>query len=163
VRHLALNDCISRAFGAAGIPVRKEPAGLVQKDGKHPDGCTLIPRRGGRPLAWDVTVCTTVAASYVTAASQSAGAAAEQLAESKSLIYAELSAADEFQSVAAETHGPMDEATISFISELARKISEYSDDPLDSRYFFKRVSMLIQRYNSILFRETFPAEDEIDT
>jgi len=86
VRHLALNDCISRAFGAAGIPVRKEPAGLVQKDGKHPDGCTLIPRRGGRPLAWDVTVCTTVAASYLTAASQSAGAAAEQLAESKSLL-----------------------------------------------------------------------------
>jgi len=33
----------------------------------------------------------------------------------------------------------------------------------DSRYFFKRVSVLIQRYNSILFRETFPAEDEIDT
>jgi len=163
VRHLALNDCISRAFGAAGIPVRKEPAGLVQKDGKHPDGCTLIPRRGGRPLAWDVTVCTTVAASYVTAASQSAGAAAEQLAESKSLIYTELSAADKFQPVAVETHGPTDEATISFISELARKISEYSDDPLDSRYFFQRVSMLIQRYNSILFRETFPAEDEIDT
>ena len=51
---------ISRAFGAAGIPVRKEPAGLVQKDGKRPDGCTLIPWRDGRPLACDVTVCTTV-------------------------------------------------------------------------------------------------------
>ena len=61
VRHHALNDCIGRAFGTAGIPVRKEPAGLVQKDGKRPDGCTLIPWRGGRPLAWDVTV----AASYV--------------------------------------------------------------------------------------------------
>ena len=76
VRHHALNDCSSRAFGAAGIPVRKEPAGLVQKDGKRPHGCTLIPWRGGRRLAWDVTVCTTVAASYVTAASQSTGAAA---------------------------------------------------------------------------------------
>ena len=43
------------------------------------------------------------------------------------------------------------------------KISEYSGDPFDSRYFFQRVSVLIQRYNSILFRETFPAEDEIDT
>jgi len=51
---------ISRAFGAAGIPVRKEPAGLVQKDGKRPDGCTLIPWRDGRPLACDVTVCTIV-------------------------------------------------------------------------------------------------------
>jgi len=92
-----LNDLISRAFGAAGIPVGKKPAGLVQKDGKRPDGCTLIPWRGGRPVAWDVTVCTTVAASYVTAASQSAGAAAKQPAERKSLKYAELSAAYEFQ------------------------------------------------------------------
>ena len=57
MRHHALNDCSSRAFGAAGIPVRKEPAGLVQKDGKRPHGCTLIRWRGGRPLAWDVTVC----------------------------------------------------------------------------------------------------------
>jgi len=85
VRHRALNGCISRAFGAAGIPVRKEPAGLVQKDGKRPYGCTLTPWRGGRPLAWDVTVCTTVAASYVAAASQSTGAAAEHAAERKSL------------------------------------------------------------------------------
>jgi len=30
----------------------------------------------GRPVAWDITVCTTVAASYVTPVSQSAGAAA---------------------------------------------------------------------------------------
>ena len=51
----------------------------------------------------------------------------------------------------------MDEATISFISELGRNISEYSGDPFDSRYFFRRVSVLIQRYNSILFPETFPA------
>ena len=72
-------------------------------------------------------------------------------------------AAYEFQPVAVETHGPMDEATISFISELRRKISEYSGDPFDSRYFFQRVSMLIQRYSSILFCETFPIEDEIDT
>jgi len=99
------NGCTSRAFGTAGIPVRKEPAGLVQEDGKRPDGCTLIRWRGGRRLAWDVTVCTTVAASYMTAASQSAGAAAEQAAERKSLKYAELSAAYEFQPVAVEKQG----------------------------------------------------------
>jgi len=39
------------------------------------------------------------------------------------------------------------QATIYFISELGRKISEYSDDPFDSRYFTQRVSVLIQRYN----------------
>jgi len=125
VRHNALRDCISRAFGATGIPVRKEPAGVVQKDGKRPDGCTLIPWRGGRPVAWDVTVCTTVAAaSYVTAASQSAGAAAEQAAARKSLKYAALSIDYELQPVAVEAHGPMDEATISFVSQLGRQWAE---------------------------------------
>jgi len=62
----------------------KEPACLVQKE-----GFTLIPWCGGRPLAWGVIVCTTVAASRVTAA----GAAAEQAADRKSLKYAELPAA----------------------------------------------------------------------
>jgi len=42
VRYHALKDCIGRAFNAAGILVRKEPVGLVQKDGKRPDGCILI-------------------------------------------------------------------------------------------------------------------------
>ena len=54
----------------------------------------------------------------------------------------------------------MDETTISFISELGRKFSEYSGDPFDSRYFFRPAHSV---NNSILFRETFPAEDEIDT
>ena len=49
------------------------------------------------------------------------------------------------------------------IKYLDNKTSEYSGNPFDSRYFSQRVSMLIQRYNSILFRETFPAEGEIDT
>ena len=56
------------AFSAAAIPVNKEPSGLAHKDEKRPDGRTLIPWRGGKPLAWDVTVCTTVADSYLTAA-----------------------------------------------------------------------------------------------
>jgi len=55
----------------------------------------------------------------------------------------------------------MDDSTILSLS-FGRKISEYSGDPFDSRYCFLRVSVLIQRYDSILFRETFPAKDEID-
>jgi len=34
VRHRTLNACISRAFSAAGIPLKKEPADLVQSDRK---------------------------------------------------------------------------------------------------------------------------------
>ena len=72
VRHHALNDCNSRAFSPAGIPVKTEQAGLVRSDGKQPEGCTLIPWHVGKPLAWAVTVCTT------TTASHTAGAAADK-------------------------------------------------------------------------------------
>ena len=162
VRHHALNECISRAFSAAGIPLRKEPAGLVQRDGKRPDGCTLIPWRGGKPLAWwYVTVGTTVADSYVTAASQSAGSVAQQAADRKCQKYGELSAAYEFQPVAVDTHGSID--TVCFLSDLGRKISEHSGDPLDGQFLFQRISVFIQRFNAILFHETFQAEDGIDT
>ena len=77
--HILLNECVSRAFSTAGIPVKKEPTGLAHKLSQRrktagaPDGCTLIlwrGPRGGKPLAWDVTVCTTVADSYLAATSQ---------------------------------------------------------------------------------------------
>ena len=60
VRHQAINDVIARAISSAGIPVTKEPAGLTRLDGKQPDGITLIPWHGGKPLMWDVTVVSTV-------------------------------------------------------------------------------------------------------
>ena len=43
VRHHALNECVSRTFSAESILVKKEPTGLAHNDGKHPDGCILIP------------------------------------------------------------------------------------------------------------------------
>ena len=33
LRHNALNECVSRAFSAVGIPVKKKPSGLAHKDG----------------------------------------------------------------------------------------------------------------------------------
>ena len=76
--------------------MRKEQDGLVQKDKKRPDGSTFIPWCGSKPLAWNVIVCTTVADSYLTTASQSASSVAEQAAVRKSLKYTELSAGHKF-------------------------------------------------------------------
>ena len=58
--HQAINDVIARAITAAGVPVNKEPVGLARLDGKQPDGLTLIPWQGGKPLTWDVTVVSTL-------------------------------------------------------------------------------------------------------
>jgi len=77
---------------------------------------------------------TTVADSYVTAASQSAGSVAQQAADRKCQQYGELFAAYEFQPVPVETHGSMDDATVWFFSDLGRKISERSGDPLGHFY-----------------------------
>ena len=64
-RHQAVNDIIARAFVSAGVLVTKEPQGLTRSNGKRPDGLTLIPWSGGKAVAWDVTVASTCAASYV--------------------------------------------------------------------------------------------------
>ena len=66
----------------------KEPSGLSLSDGKRPDGLTLIPRRAGRSLIWDVTVSCTTADSYLEAFSREAGAAAELAASNKMVKYA---------------------------------------------------------------------------
>jgi len=36
-RHHALNDLVARSFASAGVPVTKEPIGLLRTDGKRPD------------------------------------------------------------------------------------------------------------------------------
>jgi len=51
-RHHALNDLVARAFTSASIQSSKEPYGLVWSDGKRPDGLTLVPWKGGKPLTW---------------------------------------------------------------------------------------------------------------
>ena len=42
MRHSALNDIIHRSLSAAGVPSRLDPPGLLQSDGKRPDGITLV-------------------------------------------------------------------------------------------------------------------------
>jgi len=85
-----LNDLIACAFTSAGIPSSKEPHGLVRSDGKRPDGLTLVPWKGGKPLAWNVTAVCTVADSYVAATAREAGAAVERAAELKISKYSGL-------------------------------------------------------------------------
>jgi len=103
----------------------------------------FIPWRGGRPLAWDVTVCTTVAVSYLTVVSHTAGAVAEQAGDSKCSKYAELSSTHEFQPVAVESHGPLSDTTASCLEELDSKITDRSGKPLEAQFLFQSVSVLV--------------------
>ena len=42
-RHATVNEVVSKAFARAGIPVVKEPSGLVPGSALSPDGATIIP------------------------------------------------------------------------------------------------------------------------
>jgi len=93
-----------------------------------------------------------VADSYVTAASQSAGSVTQQAADRKCQKYGELSAAYEFQPVAVETRGSMDDATVWFLSDLGRKISERFGDPVDGQIFISTY----QCADTTIQRDPFP-------
>jgi len=104
-----------------------------------------------------------VAGSYFATASHAAGAVVEQAADRKCLKYTELSATYEFQPVAVETHGPPSVSSVSFLVDLGRKISESTGEPLEVEFLFQRINVLIQRFNSVLFHETFPVENDTET
>src|SRR3989442_3646663 len=114
-RHFAINDIISRAIVSAGTPVSKEPSGIVIGSAKRPDGITLVPWRGGRALAWDATIASTLADSYLDASSIRAGTASESASARKVMKYTGLSLQFSFQPVALESLGPACSSTAAFI------------------------------------------------
>src|SRR4051812_36989462 len=137
-RHQALNDMVARAFSSAGIPVMKKPTGLTRNDGKRPDGLTLVPWSCGKSLTWDVTVATTLADSYITSSSQSAGSAAELAAANKRVKYAGLSANYTFQPLAFETLGAINTSAVEVLSEVGRRLGLVSAEPRETKFLFQR-------------------------
>ena len=108
--HLSLetHDMNGRAVKKAQIPASKEPIGLLRHDGKRPDGATLVSWTRQRPLAWDVTVPDTFAASHIQFISSSSCAAADEAAVNKTakyVEYVELRSTHHFVTIAVQTSG----------------------------------------------------------
>ena len=154
-RHQAINDVIVRAITAAGVLVSKEPVGLARCDGKRPDGLTLIPWQGGKPLTWDVTVVSTLADSYLHSTSHSAGSAAETASIRKESKYSSLPPEYLFQPVAIETLGPLNASALNFLSEVGSRLTSLSGGSRETLFSFQRLSMLIQRFNFALIMDAF--------
>ena len=162
-RHHALNDLVWRALGRAGVPSIKEPNGLLRADGKRPDGLTQIPWLAGRSMTWDVTVTDTLADSYLATTSTTAGAAAEGAASRKEAKYQTLARSHIFIPLAFETMGPINEKGISFVSELGRRLTATSDDQREGAFLYQRLSMAIQRFNSVCFHGSFHQQADTDS
>jgi len=154
-RHNYINDIIYNSLSRAGMPCSKEPLGLSRSDGKRPDGVTQVPWQGGKPAIWDVTVADTLAPSYVKQASILAGAAAEIAETRKETKYRELSTANVFVPIALETLGPIGRKALVFLTEIGRRSSLINDDTRETSFLFQRISVAVQRFNSLLLKGSF--------
>ena len=58
---------------------------------------------------------------------------------------------------------PMNSAGLKFVSDIGRRITQLSKDNRESAFLFQRLSILIQRFNSVAIRSSFaqtPTEEE---
>ena len=63
-----------------------------------------------------------------------------------------------FQSIAAESLGPLNERACQFLKDLVRRISAQSGDERECLAVSK---VIIQRFNAILFHDSFEAADHL--
>jgi len=92
----------------------------------------------------------TVADSYVSGSAREAGTAAKTAAQRKEAKYATLQETHLFQPVDVESMGTVEEATSLFLAELGHSITALSGDSREISFLFQRVSVLVQRFNSVL-------------
>lgn len=154
-RHGEINKTFSMAFSSAGVPNNTEPYGLSRRDGKRPDGITSYPWSRGRPLIWDVTVVNSIAATYLNASSLTSGAAADQAERDKHNNYIDLKANYNFTPLAFETFGATGPETSIFLKKLGKLMKKNTGEPRSLDFLLQRVSIAIQRGNSICIRDTY--------
>ena len=155
-RHHALNDLIAHSFASAGVPVTKEPVGLFRTDGRRPDGLTLIPWQSGKSLCWDVTVTCLLAASYIEGAARQAGSTAEMAASRNRRSILRLRPATSSSPLRWKLgrlqflSPPID---LQFVA-LGHRISSSSGEARETCFLFQRISVLLQRFNAVLYSTT---------
>ncbi|ESN96964.1 hypothetical protein HELRODRAFT_178768 [Helobdella robusta] len=135
-----------QADSQASILVLKEPSGISAHYGRRPDGCTLIPWRAGRCLAWDVTVSGTLAERYVNLTSKECGLAAVRAADEKMKKYGNALPSMEFLPICIEVLGPMDPNTLKFLKAICKMISVRSGDSRELFFATNHISCLLQRF-----------------
>ena len=122
--HASTNDVIHRGLVSAKVPSRLEPSCLYRSDGKHPDGCSILPWKSGKMLVWDATCLDTYAPLHVFAATREAGAMAAQAEHLKSVKYAALKASHHFVPFVVETSGVLGQAALSLVWDLGQRLRQ---------------------------------------
>lgn len=156
-RHAALNDIIRRSLVTINIPCSLEPNGIFRKDGKRPDGMSIVPWTMGRPLVWDATCVDTLAPSHIHGTKIKAGAAAEAAENSKHLKYDNISSAYYFfKAFGVETLGPWGPDAHYLFGQISKKLKDKTNDPRAGSFLAQRISIAIQRGNAASILGTAP-------
>ena len=153
LRHSAINDYICRLFSKASIPITKEPSGISSVDGKRPDGCTMIPWKSGKCLAWDVTIPDTMAVRYLPLTSLQSGTAATRASDDKFKKYSGAINSMHFLPICIEAFGPTDATTCNFFDEICALVSKRSGDQRERLFIMNYVSCLLQKMNCFCIRD----------
>jgi len=109
--------------------------------------------QGGKSLASDVIVVTTLAQSYVDRAATGVGMVAELAAKQKLMKYSNLPTNLIFQPIAVEN-------LAAFISALGHIISSVSGEAGETSFLFQRLSVALQRF--VFLHDAFSSQDSLD-
>ena len=81
----------------------------------------------------------------------------------KMVKYAGLSSQGEFVPIAVESRGPINRDAHQFLSELGSwRLAETTGDVRASSFLFQRISVVVQRFNSVLLHDGFVDDDRPD-
>ena len=114
-----------------------------------------MPWQGGHCLTWDATIIDTSAVSYIQIGSTVSASAANAAAARKHIKYDTALATHIFVPVAVETLGPFCDEGLKFVSEIGLSLSTISADLQETNFLFLRISVLIQRFNKVVFMGPF--------
>ena len=97
----------------------------------------------------------TLATSHLAVTATTAGGAAKVAADRKDAKYAELARTYCFVPISCETLGPIHPHSLSFLRDLGRRIAAAMGDHRESAFLFQRLSIALQRFNSVCFKGSF--------
>ena len=101
--------------------------------------------------------------SYLAYTSMTAAAAAELAATRRETKYIELSTTYHFVLLAFDSLGPISSKATIFFKELGRRLTLVKDNPLETAYLFRCLSVTLQRFNTVCILGCFGGkQDNID-
>jgi len=109
---------------------------------------------------WDVTVRDTYAESHIADAVSTSGVVAHQAAQYKITNFLKLASTlrPMLYPIAIETAGTWDDVAIEIVHEIGRRTTVITQDTREIAFLFQRLSIALQRGNSVSFLNTMNTE-----